>query len=193
VAKRLVEPFDPDSDAIGDTAGEPEAPSELRREDTIPGVARAASTVRTGHGTVLGTPAYMAPEQRRGESHTTGAPADVYALGALLHFLLVGRPPEPPRGDGQAQPRLRRIDPSVPAPLESICGRAMALSPEDRYASALDLAQDVGRFQAGERVFAHHEGWASRGARVVKRYRIPILVVLAYVVVRVLVLLVSGR
>jgi serine/threonine protein kinase len=146
--------------------------------------------VRTQEGVVLGTPAYMPPEQRRGDEELD-ARADVYALGGLLYFLLTGRAPER-SADGNLVPP-RRVDPGVAAALESICMKAMRLEPAHRYGRAEDVAGDVARFQAGERVLAHREGWVERTARLVSRYRIPILVVLGYLVVRAVVLLVAGR
>jgi serine/threonine protein kinase len=131
-------------------------------------------------GAVIGTPAYMAPEQRAGA--TVDARADVYALGALLHFLLAGRPAP---GPGVAPP-------DVPRALASICRRATAADPAARYDDVASLAADVGRFQAGERVEAHREAWFERAARLAVRFRTPILLVVAYLVVR-LVLLAFSR
>lgn len=118
------------------------------------------SNALTLTGQILGTPSFMAPEQAgAGE---IGKAADIYSLGAVLYCLITGRPPfqadnvletlrqvleSPP-----ASPRL--LSPSIPADLESICLKCLEKNPQDRYASAADLADDLGRFLAGDRVEA---------------------------------------
>ena len=116
----------------------------------------------TATGQVLGTPAYMAPEQALGDHATIGPAADIYSLGATLFAALTGRPPftatvihelliqvteEPP-------PSLRTINPKVPAALEAICLKCLAKSPADRYSSAGELAKDLGRFLDAKQVHA---------------------------------------
>ena len=128
----------------------------------------------TAHGTVLGTPGYMAPEQARGEVERIDARTDVYALGAILTFLLAGEEP-------------------VPRALEAIRRRAMAEVPEERYPSVQELAADLSRYLAGLAVSAHQEGLFEQMARFVRRYRTPILLILAYLLVRVLLIVLLGR
>jgi serine/threonine protein kinase len=176
-------------------AATPECAAARGSEAAPAGAADAADPlhgVRTRGGLLVGTPAYMAPEQRRGESHRLSFQTDVYALGALLYVLLAGRAPAFGPPPDVLQPP-RRLDPRIPAPLESICVRAMAASPGDRYPGALALAADVDRFLAGERVQAHPEGWEGRLRRLLVRYRTPILVVVGYLVVRLVLLWASGR
>ncbi len=127
----------------------------------------------TAHGTILGTPGYMAPEQERGEVERIDERTDVWALGALLQFLLGNE--EPPR------------------PLEAIRRRAMAAEPEARYPKVEDLSADLSLYLAGLPVGAHQEGLFERMGRFVRRYRMPILLVLAYVFMRAILLLVFGR
>ena len=122
-----------------------------------------AAIVRTG--VVAGTPGYMAPER------TITAAADIYALGAILRDL-------------EESPR--------PA-LGSIVAKAMAAMPEDRYASALELRDEVARYVDRGRVRAHRESTGERAVRVFLRYRMPILLMGAYVVTRILVLIVLHR
>ncbi|WP_437590258.1 protein kinase domain-containing protein [Sorangium sp. So ce1000] len=124
--------------------------------ERIPGVevARAASAGQglTRHGDTLGTPAYMAPEQLRGEVDRHGPSTDVYALGAMLHHVLVGRPPPSPRrGEIRAAPLSSLADPAhgVPPELVAVCARAMALEPRDRYADGAALAVEVHAFLEG--------------------------------------------
>jgi predicted Ser/Thr protein kinase len=109
-----------------------------------------------------GTPAYMAPEQARGEDERVGPRSDVFALGAVLYDLLVGRPPFASSSGRKALDRAARCEfdrealraARVPARLERVCLRAMAADPEDRYPSAADLAADLERFAAGPRRLA---------------------------------------
>ena len=141
------------------------------------GLARVAGDARlTRSGEVLGTPAYMAPEQARGED--TGAPADVYALGAVLYEVLAGAPPF----DGAAHevlakvasgrpPPLARRAPSTPRDLVTICARAMDERPLRRYSSAGELALDLGRFLAGEPIAARESGPFERLLRTALRHR----------------------
>ena len=150
---------------------------------------RAAPPESTAEGTVVGTPAYMAPEQAAGRGEAVGPAADIYALGGLLYTLLTGRPPF----DGETARRRARgdvsLDPapaggSVPKALEAIAARAMAIEPGARYASAEELAAEVARYLDGARVLAHREGPGEKAARVFARYRTPILLIAAYLLVR---------
>ena len=133
----------------------------------------------TSAGTVLGTPGYMAPEQASGEVERHDRRADVHALGALLHYLLAGAPP----GVGAARP---------PAPLAAVVAKATAAEPAARYDGAAELAAEVSRYLAGQPVTAHREGVAERAARWVRRYRLPIGLILAYLLMRVLFLIFAG-
>jgi hypothetical protein len=117
----------------------------------------------TGAGAALGTPAYMAPEQARGEQ--TDARSDVFGLGALLYLILTGRPPhDSPSAigtvllarEGKVTPP-RRLAPDVPRALETICLKALAPEPSDRYQSAAELAVEVKRWLAGEPLDAGRE------------------------------------
>jgi eukaryotic-like serine/threonine-protein kinase len=126
-----------------------------------PDVAEDAATL-TAAGTVLGTPGYMAPEQARGESGV-GVPADVYALGALLSFLA-----------GDDRPRA----------VTAMIARARAPRPEDRYPSVAELQDDVARFLSGGPVSAYAEGPLERARRVATKYRTPLALVAAYLVMR---------
>jgi serine/threonine-protein kinase len=128
-------------------------------------------------GAVLGTPGYMAPEQAAGHSREVGPEADVYSLGAILYHLLTGQPPflgltayETIRlvaaGD-VVSPRQR--EPGCPPEIEFICLKCLEKIPSRRYATALDLAEDLRRFQAGESVGTGEAGPLARLVRSVWR------------------------
>lgn len=129
----------------------------------------------TSHGSVLGTPGYMAPEQTRGES-SLDQRADIYALGAILQFLLVEASPQP-----------------VPRALSAIRRQAMAEDVSERYQTVPDLASDIAHFLDGLRVSAYPEGPFAQAWRWIARNRAWILLLLAYMVARVLVMIFQPR
>jgi serine/threonine protein kinase len=143
----------------------------------------------THDGVVLGTRGYMAPEQAAG-SREIDHRADVYGLGAILFTLLTDR--EPPADPAAVHPALVR-QPGVARPLRSICAHALAGASGSRYQSVQALAADVARFRAGDAVAAHRETPFERAARFVRTYRTPILLVLAYMIMRALVAWFAGR
>jgi predicted Ser/Thr protein kinase len=124
----------------------------------------------TRTGTVLGTPAYMPPEQAAGRWNEVGPQSDIYALGAVLYFAITGRPPftadEPVsllRNVLEQLPEApRRDNPLIPLELENICLRALEKEARRRYASAQEFADDLGRFVRGEPVLARRPGAALR-------------------------------
>ena len=143
----------------------------------------------TAHGTILGTPAYMSPEQALGAVDRIDERSDVYALGGVLYFLLTGQAPRAAAqsGDGAlplVPPRQRNR--AVPRRLEAICLKALSADPEHRYAGAAELAAEVVRFLDGQAVLAYHEGVLERLGRWAWRYRAPILLVAAYLLMRAL-------
>jgi tetratricopeptide (TPR) repeat protein/tRNA A-37 threonylcarbamoyl transferase component Bud32 len=130
-------------------------------------------------GSALGTPAYMSPEQARGDLEHLGPRSDVYSLGATLYCLLTGKPPL--EGDdigellGKAErgefSRPRHHDATIDAALEAVCLKAMALRPADRYGSCRALAEDIERWMADEPVSAWREPVSRRARRWAWRHR----------------------
>jgi len=136
----------------------------------------------TAHGAVLGTPGYMAPEQARGEVEKLDARADVYALGAMLRFLITGAAP------GETSPVKE-----LPRPLAAVCARAMAPEPAARYASAAELGEEISRYLNGEAVRAYRENVFEKVARYWPRVSFWVVLLLSYLLLRALLLIFLGR
>jgi hypothetical protein len=128
-------------------------------------------------GQIVGTPAYMAPEQitnRRGE---IGPACDIYGIGALLYELLTGRPPFVARDHFstllqvlECEPQSpRQLNPNVPRELEIICLKCLEKEPQHRYASAAELADDLARFLAGDSISVASPKLVDRLVRTIER------------------------
>jgi serine/threonine protein kinase len=136
------------------------------------GVAKLMGPDTERDDAVVGTPGFMAPEQARDDG-LVDVRADVYALGSILEALMADHPARP---------------------LAAIAARARQASPDDRYPTVESLARDVASFRDGAPVSAYRESPFERGARIYRRYRVPILLVLAYMLMRVVLLVyTAGR
>ena len=133
----------------------------------------------TADGQIFGTPGYMSPEQAAGRNDEVGAGSDVYSLGAVLYCMLTGRPPFRANStmvtlqqvihDVPAPPRL--LNPAVHPDLESIVLKCLEKNPQDRYATALLLRDDLERFSRGESVSAASVNLVGYIGRVIARSR----------------------
>lgn len=147
----------------------------------------------TTTGFVMGTPAYMAPEQARGAVHEVDCRADIYGLGATLFELVVGHPPF----TGTTMevllavverdpPAVRRLRPELPQDLDTVIGKCLQKVPEARYQTAGELAWDLGRLLAGEPIRAVPISTVRRWWRLATRHRTAAALVAAATMVTVL-------
>jgi serine/threonine-protein kinase len=168
--------------------GRPDPGADANEHTLVP--SSASGSAETLPGQALGTPAYMSPEQARGDLEALGPRSDVYSLGATLYCLLTGKPPF--EGDvadllrkvqqGDFRPP-RQVDPSIDKALDAVCLKAMSLRPENRYATARALVEDVERWLADEPVTAWREPIAWRARRWARRNRTAVSVAAASLLV----------
>ncbi|MEO8699054.1 MAG: protein kinase [Kofleriaceae bacterium] len=150
--------------------------------DPVDSIARPASPVDTNVGTVVGTPVFMSPEQASGAA--VDQRADVYAIGALLYYVLVGAPPYTGTSSTEVLERVKcepcipvhQREPGAPADLVAIVVKAMARNPADRYDNADELAHDLNRFQTGQLVAARHYTRLQLVRRWLRRYRVAVAI-----------------
>jgi serine/threonine protein kinase/Tfp pilus assembly protein PilF len=134
-------------------------------------------TTRTHHDTVVGTPAYMAPEQINRDLGKIGPATDVHALGTIFYEMLTGRPPFKAATKPatfflvQFQEPIppRRLVPQVPRDLELICLRCLQKDPRERFPSALELAEELRRFREGRPILTRPAPWYERAWKWCRR------------------------
>ncbi len=142
------------------------------------------SAQHTIQGTIVGTPAYMSPEQAAGHIDQLGPRSDIYSLGVILYEIASGQHPYHgmdieavmKRSKAGQWPPLKSVQPSVPNALAAICECAMAFDPGARYATAGCLAEDVRRLLAGEPVSVYSEPWLDRVFRFCHRHHTSCIV-----------------
>lgn len=148
-------------------------PIESSALDTNPTQAADVSSLFEPNGTVVGTPAYMSPEQAAGQVSKLNQSSDIYSLGVVLYTIIAGRHPYQGQSVDEILdqvkmavfPRIRSVQPLTPSPLVSILNKTMAGGQEHRYQNAEELANDVRRFIAGDPVSVHQESIVERGVR----------------------------
>jgi WD40 repeat protein/serine/threonine protein kinase len=141
----------------------------------------------TQAGQLLGTPAYMSPEQAEGRLDRIDFRTDVFGLGAILYEILAGRPPFVGENTAEVLRRARagQVPPpqavaaGVPRALAAVCTKAMARRPGDRYQSATDLARDIQHWLADEPLQGCREPWWDRGQRWARHHKAMLLVLTA--------------
>ena len=147
--------------------------ADLRADPNSERQSKRSLSQQTAHGSVLGTPGYMAPEQGRGDA-SLDQRADVYSLGTILQFLIADASP-------------------IPKALTAIRKKAMASDPAERYPSVPELASDVAHFLDGMPVSAYPEGPMARAWRWIRRNQVWILLLLAYMLTRTLLIVFRPR
>jgi serine/threonine protein kinase len=170
---------------VGPRAHQPDSPGNR---------SRPAASSGTVNGTIVGTPGYMAPEQSEGLVDRVDERTDIYGLGAILYFLVARHSPgaAAPHDDGARPVPGTKLSLVAPRSLQAIWQKAIAPKPEERYQSVQELSADISRFLAGEPVTAYRERWFEAAARLLSKHRVAVLLVLAYLLMRI-VLLFFGR
>lgn len=167
-------------------AGAPNAAPSAAASGASSGAMGAAASLFSG--AIAGTPGYMAPEQVLGEP--LGVYSDIYALGAVLYFVLAGRAPYASATADEVMDEIRRgpprplasLTPDVPPPLLSIVERAMARDPERRFGSAFALATELKTYMAGQLVGSHAYGARELVVRWVRQHKQAVAVGVASLV-----------
>jgi serine/threonine protein kinase len=160
--------------SVSASAGQAPA-REITRPDALqPGALSPENP--TAHGAVFGTPGYMAPEQERGDVNLIDQRTDVFGLGSILQYIT---------GDRLGEPLSRS--------LRAICNKATAAEISARYSSVQELAADLGKYLDDMPVSAYRENLFERTVRLVNRNRVAVVLVLAYLLMRMLFIVFSRR
>ncbi len=145
----------------------------------------------TAPGAVMGTPAYMSPEQARGDVESVDLRSDVYSLGVILFQILTGRLPfKGQTGDEMIANVLkgnpiqpRRLDAAIPRALEAICLRAMSFEANSRFQSVKELSSELDRFLADEPINSYQETLLEKTSRWARKHRTWVMVAAASLLV----------
>ncbi|MFH0920019.1 MAG: protein kinase [Fibrobacterota bacterium] len=142
---------------------------------------RTAENIQALSGQILGTPAYMSPEQADGRSEAINEKSDVYSMGALFFEMLTGRTPHGSQGSlvddlraiVEKEPQnLRRVNPAVPVELAIICHKALEKEPERRYRTAGAFAEDLQRYINGDPIQARPQSLLYRARKKIAKHRV---------------------
>ncbi len=154
-------------------------PESMMRSELPIDERRSGDSAPTAMGSVLGTPAYMSPEQAAGNINELDRRSDVFSLGATLYAVLTGQAPF--RGATREEildaarrhlfQKPRELNATISRGLEAICLKAMAFKSEQRYATAIELAEDLESWVAGDAVKALPESVVQRGLRWTRRHQ----------------------
>lgn len=155
--------------------------SPLPHDKTLPGSRGRDDSSKTRQGAIVGTPMYMSPEQAMGRIDDLDGRTDIYSLGAMLFYIVTGERPIAGKTSVDVIQNVRvgkvrnvhDLVPKAPRALASICRKAMALDANDRYANAIEFAEDIERWINDELVLAHanDESVWERSGRLIRRYR----------------------
>jgi serine/threonine-protein kinase len=171
-------------------------PTDGAEEEKTLRPASGSSVEETSEGILVGTPAFMSPEQAEGRVLELSQASDIYSLGSTLYVLLTGKLPY----DGSTKEfmleKVRRgeflppqqVKPETPPALAAICSQAMSVRPQNRYPNVLALAADVEHWLADEPVAAYPEPWTARASRWARRHRSAVAGVGAFLVCAVIAL-----
>jgi serine/threonine-protein kinase len=160
------------------TTDKPSSEAQGSKDDTT-AFEQPPVQAQTAAGDVVGTPAYMAPEQAQGQGDAVGTRSDIWSLGASLYEMLTGVGPYRGHDIVEVLHLARsgivraphKLKAGVPRALEAICLKALARKSEDRYAAAKDLADELENWLADEPISAYEEPWPARAARWMRRHR----------------------
>jgi eukaryotic-like serine/threonine-protein kinase len=205
IAKALVDGGNPGNESYPEKSFQPgevvSIPSDAEFKDTISPNPMMSIQKNTQSGTIIGTPAYMSPEQARGEIDKIDERSDVYSLGGILYFLLTGRPPFEAASLEEIQNNIlhrepvrpRQVNRKIKRPLDAICRKAIHKVPEERYNSVLALASDIAAYLDGRPFAAYRENLFERIARWISKNRFLVILILAYLLMRIMVLIWARR
>ncbi|MFO1064780.1 MAG: serine/threonine-protein kinase [Pirellulales bacterium] len=162
---------------LAKTIGRSEHNRDTDEATLVPESADGSTATRLG--SLVGTTAYMSPEQAAGKHDQLNAASDVYCLGGTLYSLLTGRTPIGRGEQAEMLEKIRRgdivpahqINPLVPRALEAVCSKAMSLRSEERYATAAELGEEIERWLADEPVAAYPDPFSIRAVRWARRHR----------------------